>query len=1335
VHLGTCLFRIIVFTLAMTATLAATDVLSHHNDLASTGQNVTEFQITPANLTVATFQKRFATSLDSLVQAQPLYKAGVEIASGPNQGAHDMAFVATREGTLYGIDADSGAKLWEISLKAFGLPNQIYAETSSGLLSTPVIDPATNTMFVAYRNSQLLEGEMAGEWIHGVIMLYAVDIRDGSILRSTVVANTAWSVATGFVYQTNDDPAAAQDPFVFGACDGAIVVNGRSRVYVNAFYHIIRCGLTLLNGEVYITTASDNDAPPWHGWILRYNTTTLALTGVFNGTPNGDGGGIWQSGGALAVDPDGFIYCITGNGTFDGDVGPDGETIGLDPEGFPVNANYGDCYLKLGPDASSTQAAQNSNGWGLKVEDYFAPYNNQILGDSDGDLGSGGPVILPDAVGNATHPRLLVGCGKSGTIYLVDRDGMGKFDPHTDHVVQSLGSALSGCHSTPAYHNGRIYYVDAYYGGRAKSFDIADGAISPVRSASADYFGYPGSTPMISANGTANAIVWNIDRNTQQLRAYDAADFGNEIWTSAMAGTRDALGAPIATFAIPVVADGRVLVATTNSLVVYGPPAAATAAPVAPTDLAAATTSGAQITLTWNDNSNNEEIYRIEQSADGVAFNEIAVVGVNASSYVAGGLSSGSAYFFRVRAANAIGTSGYSNVATGLTASQPPVTNFSSGFQSSAGFLQFNGSAASVNARARLTSADPPQQGGSVWTVSPQNVADFSTQFTFQIGNPAMGEGFTFCIQNAGIESVATGSGTLGYQGIGNSIAVKFDFTSAESKTGLYLNGAQPTGGANEVNLSADGINFRTGNVFKVRLSYDGTTLTETITDTVTNATATASFAIDIPATVGGTSARVGFTGGTGGHSVPGLGFSRSIQDILSWSYFHLPTTAPSAPGGLAAAPASGTQVNLSWLDTSNNEDGFLIERKSGAAGTYQQVGEVGADAMGYIDGGLTPAATYSYRIRATNVVGQSAYSNNVSITTPTGPLPVENLRATEVTAFAVEIAWDPIANAESYGVLRASSTEANYARLASTAPDATLSLPPNATSYRDTTVQPGVTYSYLIQASNIAGVSVSEIIVTTPTRVSLSASGGPVRESSPGTATFTVSRLGSTYSSLTVGYQIDVGAVQATYGTRYTLTPAPSAVTIPAGESSATITLTPADDPEVEGPQAVTLELVPGAGYEVGTSAVATVGILDAAESGNAWSEADSNGNGVSNLMEFGFGMDPSSNASNAGPLQYAGTYAGNGSVIAAGLPVPRMESTATGVDFRALFVRRTDYATWGLTYTPQFSADMMTWTNSTAVPTVLADDGWVQIVSVPYPPFLSGEKAGLFRVLLSIP
>ena len=117
---------------------------------------------------------------------------------------------------------------------------------------------------------------------------------------------------------------------------------------------------------------------------------------------------------------------------------------------------------------------------------------------------------------------------------------------------------------------------------------------------------------------------------------------------------------------------------------------------------------------------------------------------------------------------------------------------------------------------------------------------------------------------------------------------------------------------------------------------------------------------------------------------------------------------------------------------------------------------------------------------------------------------------------------------------------------------------------------------------------------------------------------------------------------------------------------------------------------------------------------------------------MELAFGTDPTVNS--AGTLQYLGTFAGGGSILSRGQPITMLESTANGVDFRALFIRRKDYQSLGLTYTPQFSANLMTWQDSTTTPAVLADDGSYQVVSVPYPIFIAGKKAQFFRLSISI-
>ena len=315
-------------------------------------------------------------------------------------------------------------------------------------------------------------------------------------------------------------------------------------VSFDAHHELQRPGLLLLNEVVYLSWASFGDVAPFHGWTLGYGAASLSQTAVFNSTPNGSDGGVWQSGAAPSVDGAGHIYLITANGTFDINKG---------------GSDRGDSFLKF--DAS------------LAVLDYFTPYDQRRLSKNDLDLGSGAGLLLPPQSGK--FPNEMVSAGKEGLIYLVNRSHMGKFDSQKNNVIETVRGSANGYWSSAAYWNNTVYYS-----GREdflSQYALSKGLLSksPVYRAPTRFS--RGSTPSVSANGSANGIVWAIERPPnvkgvippEILHAYDATKVSQELYNSNQAGTRDMLG-PGITFSVPTVMNGKVYVGTGSELDVLG---------------------------------------------------------------------------------------------------------------------------------------------------------------------------------------------------------------------------------------------------------------------------------------------------------------------------------------------------------------------------------------------------------------------------------------------------------------------------------------------------------------------------------------------------------------------------------------------------------------------------------------------------------------------------------------------------------------------------------------------------------------------------------------------
>jgi hypothetical protein len=528
-------------TLASDPTVTRVPVLTYHYDNTRQGANTNETWLTPGNVNVNTFGKLFSYALDGYVYAEPLFMTNVAI---PGQGQHNVVFVATEHDSLYALDADNSnagtnnGVLWKIN---FGLSansatapfgyrysgggyTDIVPEV--GMTGTPVIDGTTGTIYVS-----AFTRDIAGGVTNYVHRIHALDVTTGAErpYSSVVVA---------------------------GSVPGTGVGSSGGVQTFSAIQHGQRPALCLANGLLVVAYASYADTDPYHGWVFSYNATNLALQGIFNTTPNASTavfganaaeGGIWMGGGGICVDASNNLYFETGNGSFSANTN---------------GGDYSDSFVKL----------TTTNG--LAVADYFAPYDQATLAANDTDLGSCGPLLLPDSVGSLAHRHLIVGPGKSGKIYLVDRDNMGHFQNGSDSQIVQSFNGINGSWSPPAYWNNLLFFQAS--SAPMVAFSISNAFINqtPVGTAPASVGGLNGS-PVVSANGANNGIVWVVNNNSGNsgspgtLYAFNAQDISQMLWSSAQAGSRDSMASGVK-MTTPTVAGGKVYVGGQYALTVYG---------------------------------------------------------------------------------------------------------------------------------------------------------------------------------------------------------------------------------------------------------------------------------------------------------------------------------------------------------------------------------------------------------------------------------------------------------------------------------------------------------------------------------------------------------------------------------------------------------------------------------------------------------------------------------------------------------------------------------------------------------------------------------------------
>jgi mono/diheme cytochrome c family protein len=540
--LGTNLSTPVTLTVLPPPNPSALNVLTYHNDNTRQGANTNEVLLTLANVNVSTFGRLITYSVDGYIYTQPLYVANLAI---PGRGTHNAVFVATEHNSVYAFDADgnggtNGGLLWQTNLGSSALSdNHEFGDRYNGgqytdivpevgITGTPVIDLASETLYVDVRT------RVVGATVNYYHSIHALNI-------------------------VNGDEQSYSPVVVTHSIRGTGVDSSKGVVTFNPLQENQRPGLTLAGGTLYVAYGSFADTDPYHGWILGFNATNLQqLTNyVFNTTPNATvaafganagEGALWMGGNGLSVDVNTNLYFETANGSFSANTN---------------GGDYSDSFVRL----STTN--------GLTVGDYFTPYNQASLQAADEDLGSGGPLLLPDSVGSAAHPHLIVGAGKEGTIHLVDRDNMGHYNPANDNqIVEEVPGAIGPAFSSPAYFNNQIYYQGE--GDVTKGFTIANGFIAPTPASEATTsFSALGGTPSVSANGTNNGIVWTIQSDAfassgpDVLHAYNATNLALELYNSSQNLARDNPGGAIQ-MTTPTVVNGKVYVGAEYALSVFG---------------------------------------------------------------------------------------------------------------------------------------------------------------------------------------------------------------------------------------------------------------------------------------------------------------------------------------------------------------------------------------------------------------------------------------------------------------------------------------------------------------------------------------------------------------------------------------------------------------------------------------------------------------------------------------------------------------------------------------------------------------------------------------------
>jgi hypothetical protein len=504
------------------ANLAPHAVLTYHNDDARDGAYVQEVTLMPANVNSTQFGKLLSYPVDGQIYAQPLYLSALNLAGG----THDVVFVETQSNSVYAFDADATASnpttFWKVNL---GPPVTVDDSggpwPNVGILSTPVIDSTTNTIYVV--------AETSSTGPNGTpFFLHALNVTTGADLPGSPVAINA----------ADPNSTATLEPSCYQ-----------------------RMGLALdpVTNWIYLAFGSCS-----HGWVLAYDKLSLAQETVFNDTSDAAGGGLWGSGGAPAIDDsNGNIYLMSGT---------DYDDAWISAPPTYTQTGYNDSFLNLNPST-------------LSVQGYFSPDNNYTLSGTDADLGSGAAVLLPgnsqysdELIGGGKDGNIYIvdplemgGFNSTDDVIQNVHTGTQQYNNIFSTPVYWNGSVYYHCEQD-------VLRAFSWSASAASGQQLST---SPTSMGSAVYGNNThGATASVSANGATNGIVWDTDNSAYiptdpstsgplVLHAYDATNVANELYNSSQAGSRDTAGLALK-FTVPTIVNGRVFVPTATELDIYG---------------------------------------------------------------------------------------------------------------------------------------------------------------------------------------------------------------------------------------------------------------------------------------------------------------------------------------------------------------------------------------------------------------------------------------------------------------------------------------------------------------------------------------------------------------------------------------------------------------------------------------------------------------------------------------------------------------------------------------------------------------------------------------------